>query len=84
MAAFLWSETVRTPNQLESMIFPRLLALAERAWHEAAWEGKHDKIQRNEMQTVDWRRFARALGLNELARLDKMKIAYRVPLPGAR
>ena len=29
----LWSETVRNPSQLHYMIFPRMLALAERAWH---------------------------------------------------
>ena len=29
----LWSETTRTSSQFHSMILPRLLALAERAWH---------------------------------------------------
>jgi len=29
----LWSETVRNPSHLHYMIFPRMLALAERAWH---------------------------------------------------
>ncbi|MGL6121427.1 MAG: family 20 glycosylhydrolase, partial [Shewanella sp.] len=34
----LWSETVRSDNTVEYMVFPRLLMLAERAWHQAAWE----------------------------------------------
>ena len=34
----LWSETVRSDEQAEYMIYPRLLALAERAWHQASWQ----------------------------------------------
>ena len=34
----LWSETVRSDAQAEYMIYPRLLALAERAWHQASWQ----------------------------------------------
>nr|WP_291612279.1 family 20 glycosylhydrolase [Colwellia sp.] len=34
----LWSETVRSDEQAEYMIYPRLLALAERACHQASWQ----------------------------------------------
>ncbi|WP_435250185.1 family 20 glycosylhydrolase [Vibrio sp. nBUS_14] len=37
----IWSETIRTDAQVEYMAFPRLLATAERAWHEASWEPVH-------------------------------------------
>lgn len=33
MQAHLWSEVVRTKSHLHYMIFPRILAFAERAWH---------------------------------------------------
>ncbi|MFC4701249.1 family 20 glycosylhydrolase [Glaciecola siphonariae] len=33
----IWSEVVRTPEHLEYMIYPRLYALAERAWHRPSW-----------------------------------------------
>ncbi|XP_053381123.1 beta-hexosaminidase-like [Mercenaria mercenaria] len=31
----LWSETVRTVENVDYMIFPQMIALAERAWHKA-------------------------------------------------
>ncbi|MCZ8488100.1 family 20 glycosylhydrolase [Vibrio lentus] len=40
MSAQLWSETVRTDERAncEYMVFPRVLAAAERAWHRADWK----------------------------------------------
>ena len=38
MQAQLWSEVVRSPAIADYMLFPRTLALAERAWHTASWE----------------------------------------------
>lgn len=84
MAAFLWSETVRTADQLEYMIFPRILAFAERVWHQAAWEKLTNTERAEKMRREDWWSFAKALGSRELKRLDNKNIAYRVPLPGAR
>ncbi|XP_068706342.1 beta-hexosaminidase-like isoform X2 [Montipora foliosa] len=79
----LWTETVRSRDQMFYMIFPRLLALAERAWHKASWEDILNKKERDAMRTSDWVKFANTLGYNELAQLDKMGITYRVPSPGA-
>lgn len=84
MAGALWTETVRTADQMDSMIYPRLLALAERAWHKAPWEDLKDESERNKKRTEDWGKFANALGHRELARLDKMGVKYYVPPPGAR
>ncbi|XP_032217891.2 beta-hexosaminidase [Nematostella vectensis] len=83
MAGALWSETVRTPSQLQSMIYPRLLALAERAWHNACWEIESDVTERSRLQVMDWEMFANALGYKELLRLDQMRIDYHIPVPGA-
>ena len=84
MQGHLWTETVRNPDQMFAMIFPRLLALAERAWHKASWEDITDRKKRDEMMKADWVKFASALGNRELVRLDKMGVQYRVPPPGAR
>ncbi|KAH3695199.1 hypothetical protein DPMN_082655 [Dreissena polymorpha] len=72
MQGALWSETVRTSDELDSMIFPRLLALAERAWHKAAFEEAANVTSDDE-----WKSFARAVGEREFARLEKIGVAGR-------
>ncbi|CAH1791530.1 unnamed protein product [Owenia fusiformis] len=97
MEGELWSETVRTGEQLDYMIFPRILALAERAWHKADWEYLTEDLKmykgkrlakklrlRDDSRRADWERFAHTLGYKELGRLDALQIKYRVSLPGAR
>ena len=78
----LWSETVRTEDQLFYMCFPRVLALAERAWHKAEFE--KDENSRSKMLHKEWGKFANLLGYRELRKLDEMGVKYRVPLPGAK
>lgn len=36
------------------------------------------------MKEASWTKFANTLGYKELARLDKLGIAYHIPVPGAR
>ena len=84
MEGAIWSETMRTPAQFQSMIFPRLLAVAERAWHRDDWENQRNKLRRNRMKEASWEMFANTLGYKELGRLDKLGINYHIPLPGAR
>jgi len=84
MAGALWTETVRTADQMDHMVFPRLLALSERAWHKASWEDIEDVTEREQMMLKDWEQFANFLGHKELARLDRLGIKYRVPVPGAK
>lgn len=38
----LWSEMIQSDSQAEYMLFPRIIALAERAWHKAPWELSYD------------------------------------------
>lgn len=80
----LWSETAITDDNLYYMVFPRLLALSERAWHVAEWENITNSDERNTKMRKDWDKFASALGARELKRLDDMGITYRIPPPGAR
>jgi hexosaminidase len=89
----LWSETIRSDQHFEYMAFPRLLALAERAWHRADWELDYQPNRTFEGNVtahvdtaalaLDWNRFANVLGQKELAKLDAAGVAYRVPVPGA-
>ena len=64
------------------MAFPRLLAVAERAWHQAAWETEKDANVREHRKQEDWAQFANTLGYRELRRLEKMGVAYRLSVPG--
>lgn len=66
------------------MVFPRLLALAERAWHKSSWENTANKEERMDQTNVEWTSFAISLVTKELARLENLGIRYRVPVPGAR
>ncbi len=92
LSAQLWSENVRTDQQFEYMVFPRVLAVAERAWHKANWELNY-KVGKEYSQDThfvnkktlrkDWQRFANILGQRELAKLEKADVDYRLPVPGA-
>ncbi len=94
ISAQLWSETSRTDQNMEYMIFPRVFSVAERAWHRAAWEqdyqagkeytGGETKHVDTQAQLKDWQRFANLLGQRELSKLDRAGVQYRLPLPGAR
>lgn len=92
----LWSEMIRSDAMAEYMIYPRMLALAERAWRKADWEleyqsGRHfsretsyfDKA-RQQARSRDWQGFANALGQREFAKLEKAGIFYRIAPPGIK
>lgn len=83
MQAQVWTETMRTVDELHEMIFPRLLAVAERSWHESLWEKTEDKVDRIHKTNKEWTSFSASL-TKECMRLDKMGIKYRIPPPGAR
>ena len=76
----LWSETVRTGAQFEQMIYPRVMSLAERAWHKASWEG--DKPDARARQQ-DWADFALQLSRKELPKLAATGADFYLPPPGA-
>ncbi|WAQ99011.1 HEX-like protein [Mya arenaria] len=74
--AFGWTELIKDKDTLDFMLFPRVLALAERAWHRAPWEAN------STVPVSDWEKFTNKVGYKELPRLDKDAIKYRLPLPG--
>jgi len=64
--ANLWTEYVATPEHLEYMLFPRLLAFSEAVWSPP--EGKR------------YEDFRARLGY-QLGRLDQQDVRYRIPEP---
>ena len=93
--AQLWSETVRSNQQANYMLFPRLLAVAERAWHMPKWAEKYAANihysrktelfdQRQQQQLADdWLSFSYRVSQHILPQLIKDGVIPRVSLPGA-
>ncbi|WP_394193733.1 family 20 glycosylhydrolase [Pseudoalteromonas atlantica] len=79
MQGQVWSETIRTEEQVLAMIFPRILSVAERAWHKAPWEGEKVDIR---TRAKDWSQFAAAVGLKELTKLANADVSINLPVPG--
>ena len=70
--AQLWTEAVWEHETAEYLLFPRALAVAERAW----------SMEPN--PNSSWQKFAGIIGQKELSELNKLDIHYRVPTPGAK
>lgn len=92
MQGQLWSESVRSDDIAGYMIWPRLFALSERAWHTGAWEPAYvpgrsysygDRQVDGKALLADWQAFADRL-TPRLAELDRDGVFYRLPTPGAR
>jgi hexosaminidase len=92
----LWGETVRSQQQAEYMLYPRLFSLAERAWHQASWQVPYNyqgqtysptsgvfTAELKQQRDDKWLAFSNALGKKELPKLELDNIFYRVPTVGA-
>jgi hexosaminidase len=82
----LWGENLRSAGDLEYTGFPRMIALAERAWAaEPGWATIDDPQEFQRQLARDWNQFANRLGQRELPRLDYLcgGVDYRLPPPGA-
>jgi len=83
----LWSETLKSQDMLEWYAFPKVIAMAERAWAQTpAWSKIENKEKRITELNKSWNVFANALGQRELPRLDYINggINYMIPTPGAK
>jgi hexosaminidase len=81
----LWAETVKGPERMDYMIFPRLFGLAERAWAaDPAWATEKDPVKAQQQYQLAWSTFLNVLGKRELPRLAYYNggYDYRVPKPG--
>ena len=83
----LWSEVTVNQDALEYMVFPRLLALAERAWHYAPWQKNAKALFENgdllKDREKDWQLFEYALLTRHAPALVQQGVNVRVPTPAA-
>lgn len=81
----LWAETVRTEEQFEGMVFPRLLSVAERAWHTAPWEANDlsKKVADESARNADYNQFANLVAQKVFPKMEADGIAFNLPVPGA-
>lgn len=81
MQGNVWSETIRNEQQLEQNIYPRLLMMAERAWHKAEWEGV---TVNKPLRDAQWSEMSQLLALRELPKLQKQGVSVYLPPPGVK
>jgi hexosaminidase len=92
----LWSENTRTDHTAQYKLFPRLFALAERAWHLADWAVPYNyqgakysqatkvfTAQKKAQRNQQWQLFANTIGQKALVKLENDNIFYRLPTVGA-
>lgn len=87
LQSLLWSEKVTTAEQLEYMLFPKILGFAERAWAASPdWAEEKNQKKSEEMYANAWTVFANTLGKKELPKLDYYAggVAYRIPPVGVQ
>lgn len=89
----LWSEITVNQAAVEYMVFPRMLALAERAWHKNEWQpsclvqsarsNSKNAAAKNIQRQQAWQYFRDALYTQHIPALVKQGINVRVPTPAA-
>ncbi|OWF54315.1 uncharacterized protein LOC110445289 [Mizuhopecten yessoensis] len=87
MQATISTRKVLSGTALFQLLFPRLIAFAERAWHRASWENTVKRpimnITAAQIQEVqDFMKFKTILGKKILPKLDKNKVQYYMAPPG--
>jgi hexosaminidase len=81
----LFTETVLTPDRIDYLVMPRLLAMAERSWApDPAWATENDPDKAAVLHRAAWSGFVNALSQRVLPRLDleKTGVNYRIAPPG--
>jgi hexosaminidase len=82
----LWSENLRSMDQVYYMLLPKLLALAERAWsQDPEWANAVDSSTGAALYNQSWSAFVNTVGKRELPRLNHFAggFHYRIPTVGA-
>jgi hexosaminidase len=94
--AQLWSETVRSDDSANYMLFPRLIAFAERAWVNPNWAVPYQAKQqysnsshvfsqsKQQQMYADWASFTQVLLNKVLPDLRRDGVFFRLPTPGAK
>ncbi len=81
----LWEETIKSTGRMEYMMFPKLIALAERAWaKDPDWTTEKDATKAAELYWQAISGFFNVVGKRELPRLNYYAggFNYRIPAPG--
>lgn len=81
----LFSEVMRDLADIEFLLLPRMLAMAERAWApDPEWANASDAAHAKKVHSHAWSVFVNSLGKQVLPRLDRdfPGINYRIPPPG--
>lgn len=83
----LWAENIRSTATLEYLLFPKMLALAERAWApDPSWAGEKNHGKQQSLYQDAWSVFVNTVGRKELPRLSDYPggaVLYRIPPVGA-
>ncbi|RZK19424.1 MAG: beta-N-acetylhexosaminidase [Pedobacter sp.] len=85
LQAPLWSEVITTIAELEYLLLPKILGLAERSWAEdPVWALEQDSGKSAALYKKAWSVFINRIATNELPRLDHYGggFQYRIPAPG--
>ncbi|RZL99277.1 MAG: beta-N-acetylhexosaminidase, partial [Pedobacter sp.] len=85
LQAPLWSEIITTESQLEYLLLPKLLGLAERSWSPSPdWVTHTDAKKAASSYQYAWSEFINVVAKKELPRLDYYAggFRYRIPTPG--
>ncbi|XP_060086368.1 beta-hexosaminidase-like [Ylistrum balloti] len=88
MQATITTTKVLDEDYLFQLLFPRLIAFAERAWHRASWENTVKRPLKNMTEAEieerkDFLKFKAILGAKILPKLDMFKVSYYLAPPGA-
>ena len=82
----LWSETLINEDNFDYMLYPKLIAFAERAWApQPSWTTASNETFDKRYKEA-WQRFNTVLWNNDLPRFDRYwaEIHYRIPAPGVK
>ena len=83
----LWSENIRTADDLEYLAFPKMLGLAERAWSaDPEWATTKDTSLSASLYNQAWSSFVNVVGKRELTKLNYYQggANFRIPTVGAK
>ncbi len=78
----MWAENIKSLQQFEYLLVPRLLALSERGWaKDPSWATENDPAKSQQLYRKAWSVFATSLGKKELPRLSFYHGGYNYRIP---
>ncbi|OHX64898.1 family 20 glycosylhydrolase [Flammeovirga pacifica] len=80
----IWAETLKSIDRLEYMIYPKMIALAERAWAQSIVKRGEQGVVIEKKLDQQWNTFANALGQREFNRFAAWGRNYRIPPVGVQ